>query len=284
MSDNGVLEQSFDATIDRIWGHLDAPPAEACCPKPVASRKIAIVGRAPDTMMKAPFDDPSWEIWSLSNAASVGQIKRWDVWFELHDLDEGFNRWQPEYKQWLGTDHGKPVYIARPHEHMPHARIYPREQVMKLFGNYFNNSVSWMLAAAILEGATDLALYGVNMAQSDPVMHQGNAEYQHQRPSCEFMLGVARGRGINITIPEESDLLKCARLYGFESDVGMVARKVAVRMAELHERRKQAQQQQKAHEQEAQKHLEQARHWELTVCKFDGALEDCDFFKNRLQA
>ena len=42
-----------------------------------------------------------------------------------------------------------------------------------------------------------------------------NSEYMHQRPSCEFFLGVAAGKGIIIDIPDEADLLKTRFLYGF---------------------------------------------------------------------
>lgn len=277
MSENGIIEPTFDQTISRIWGHLEAPPAEVSSPQPVATKKIAIVGRAPDTMNMAPFDDPSWEIWSLSNAASIGAIKRWDVWFELHDLDEGQKRWQKAYWDWLATDHGKPLFIAAPHAHVPHGIVYPWQQVFNRFGRYFNNSIAEMLAIALLEGCTDLGLYGVNMAQSDPVMHNGNAEYQHQRPSCEYMLGVARGMGVNVIVPDESDLLKCARIYGLQSDVGHTTRKVQVRMQELHQRKKEAETQRDGHAREMER-------WAQVVIKFEGAIEDCEFWKNKLQA
>jgi hypothetical protein len=41
-------------------------------------------------------------------------------------------------------------------------------------------------------------------------------EYQSQRPSCEYFIGLARGKGIEVYVPPESDLLKCMYLYGFE--------------------------------------------------------------------
>jgi hypothetical protein len=66
-----------------------------------------------------------------------------------------------------------------------------------------------MLAMAIEFGATQIGLFGVNMA--------ADSEYCQQRPSCEYFIGVAVGRGIKITIPEQSDLLKTAYLYGIEN-------------------------------------------------------------------
>lgn len=43
-----------------------------------------------------------------------------------------------------------------------------------------------------------------------------NSEYEAQRPSCEFWLGVAQGLGIHVHIPPAADLLKTRFLYGFE--------------------------------------------------------------------
>jgi hypothetical protein len=54
----------------------------------------------------------------------------------------------------------------------------------------------------------ELGLYGVDMATG--------SEYGPQRPSCEWMLGIAAGLGIKITIPPEADLLKSRFLYGFQ--------------------------------------------------------------------
>jgi hypothetical protein len=67
-----------------------------------------------------------------------------------------------------------------------------------------------MIAMAVMEGYEEIGVYGVDMAQ--------NTEYDHQRPSCEYFLGFARGRGIKVTLPKTSDLLQCRWLYGFEDD------------------------------------------------------------------
>ena len=66
-----------------------------------------------------------------------------------------------------------------------------------------------MIAVAMLEGAEEIAVMGVNMAW--------NEEYSEQRPSCEYMLGRAMESGIRVHIPDVSDLLKAGHLYAFES-------------------------------------------------------------------
>jgi hypothetical protein len=79
------------------------------------------------------------------------------------------------------------------------------------FGDYFTNSISYMLAMAIDEGYQVIHVYGVDMAQ--------DTEYGTQRPSCEFFLGVAVGRGIQIYVPKTSDLLKVRWMYGYEDEI-----------------------------------------------------------------
>ncbi len=233
-------------------------------------RRIAIVGRAPSSMMLAPFGDENWEIWSLSNAAACGQIpdKHWHAWFELHDLEHGWTRWPDQYKQWLSVDHGKPVYIQKPSPLIPHGVVYPWDKVLSEFGPYFNNSVSEMIALALLEGATELALYGVDMAQSDSALHNGNPEYQHQRPSCEFMLGIAQaklGRS-KVYIPPESDLLKCNRVYAFPGVEGEQIRKAIARKKELRERQQQVVLQ--------EKHArDQAAEWRIIAARNEGIIQ-----------
>jgi hypothetical protein len=46
-----------------------------------------------------------------------------------------------------------------------------------------------------------------------------NSEYGQQRPSCEFFLGIAVGRGIKIHLPKTSDLLKVRWMYGYEDEI-----------------------------------------------------------------
>ena len=65
-----------------------------------------------------------------------------------------------------------------------------------------------------------IGLWGVDMAQHG--VKQGHAgwftsEYARQRPSVEYWLGVAEGMGIDVTVPDESDILKCSVIYGYHT-------------------------------------------------------------------
>ena len=75
-----------------------------------------------------------------------------------------------------------------------------------------------MIAYAILIGATDIGLYGVDLSISDH-------EYFWQRPCVEAWIGFAKGRGINIIIPDVSHIGKSRYIEGRdwngETEVGV---------------------------------------------------------------
>lgn len=210
-------------------------------------KSVAIVGKAPASIPEAPFDDQTVEIWSLSD--NYRQIPRWDRWFELHDVD--WHREQnPAHWDFLRADHGKPLYILHPHKDLPHALVFPRDKIFsqfpadKFFQRYMTNSVSWFIALAIVEGFDHIGIYGVDMAQHE--------EYAHQRPSCEYWIGVANGLGVTVHIPGTSDLMKCNKLYGYETHSGEMYRKLRARDAELSERIGQAEKAKAEAEQQTQ--------------------------------
>jgi hypothetical protein len=177
-------------------------------PGPEQELKVAIVGKAPSSMLLAPYADESWQIWSLGDGQYTKALPRWSVWFELHELNDGKTRWAKEYWDWLSTDHGKPVYVQGGHPDLPHATPYPIREIVEEFGTYFTSSIAWMIALAIRQGAKQIGLWGVDMAT--------DTEYAHQRACCEFMLGVAFGRGIDVLVPDQSPLCKTIGMYAFD--------------------------------------------------------------------
>ncbi len=170
-------------------------------------RKVAIVGTAPSSVNDAPYDDRSWEIWSLGGNAS--KIRRFTKWFELHTVDVltaaiAINKQREEFLRKIGKD----LYIGHPCDLFPDATPYPKDEMVAKFGKYFTSSIAWMIALAIHEGVDEIGLWGVDMV--------GDGEYSHQKACCEYFLGIARGRGIAVTISPHSPLLRAERLYAFE--------------------------------------------------------------------
>jgi len=90
--------------------------------------KVAIVGFADGHRHLAPFDDPEWEIWGLNRLHQVMPGKRWDRWFEIHDVGMYLGeKPDEEHLAFLRTFPG-PVYI-RPQDMgripIPSAQPYP---------------------------------------------------------------------------------------------------------------------------------------------------------------
>lgn len=182
-------------------------------------KKVAIVGFA-GTKDMAPYEDPSFDIWTVNNLYKF--VPRSDRIFQMH---------KPE--DWAGTHHGVeesehlqflmttdiPIYMQEKYTAIPASVRYPIEDVVEAFGlprangdkdAYFTNSISFMIALAILEGYEEIHVYGVDMAVG--------TEYDQQRPSCEYYLGIAKGRGIKVHLPVESDLLKTRFMYGYDEE------------------------------------------------------------------
>ena len=152
--------------------------------------KVAIIGLAHESRNQAPWEDKEWELWGLP----------WDNFgwplftrsFEMHD------------SRLLNSEHSKrgEGYAQRLKDCQPYTQDnYPFESVSKSIGQaYWNSSIAYAMAMAIHEGAEEIGIYGVHMSGTD--------EYAYQRPNMEYLIGVARGKGIKVHIPEESSLCK----------------------------------------------------------------------------
>ena len=165
--------------------------------------KLAIVGFASSTRAEAPLQDDSFELWGCNELGMVIDGK-WDAWFNIHK----FNEIAAENAQWLAQQK-VPVYLVDQHPDIPNSVRYPLEAMCEKFPRrYFCSGIGYMLALAIDSGYEFIGLYGVDMALE--------SEYQYQRPNCEYFIGLAEGRGIEVYVPKASQLMKGPWLYGFE--------------------------------------------------------------------
>lgn len=173
-------------------------------------KKIAIVCGAPTSEHLAPFDDESWEIWVLGNRLNKHEGRRITRVFEIHD-DLSEHGDPVKYAQWV-VDHGYPMVVG---EGFPvkaeNVTVFPFAESRKLFGStYLTSSSAYMVSYAILEGATHIGVYGVDMAVDDN-------EYFWQRPCMEAWIGFAKGRGIDVRIHESSPVLNSDFVEGLGS-------------------------------------------------------------------
>jgi hypothetical protein len=180
-------------------------------------KQVCILGTA-ETMVDAPFDDKEWDMWSVASVLGNHGLKRIDRLIELHDKDS----WGPRIGEI--NESGARVWMKKHYDEIPLSVEFPIDAILEKFRRYFTNSVSYLIALAIMEGYTDIGLFGVHMATA--------TEYASQRPSCEYFIGYAEARGINIWIPDGADILKAARLYGYEQ-VGDLEKKVNKLQADM---------------------------------------------------
>lgn len=179
--------------------------------------KIACIGSAPSSVQFGPYNDPSWKIWGCSPGA-YPLVKRCDAWLEIHRWEPpngytGPKPWfTPDYIQWM-ANLKCPVYMIEPVPEIPNSVAYPKDHILEQFGPYFQtNTLSWMVCLAVASGATEIGLWGVDMA--------AQSEWQFQRTGLQTLLWyVHKHYNVKITLPPESDLWVPPVLYGFcESD------------------------------------------------------------------
>lgn len=148
---------------------------------------LAIVGGA-QSYKHVPRDSHVWCV-----ATVYQRLRHADLVFELHE-PQRWPEWLPDV----------PACIAQPHRLIPNARILPAKELVGKFGPSFKCSIAWMIGLALLDGYTDIGMYGVDAQEG----------YSYQRDSVAFMLGAARGMGSPIYIPEDSMMHLGYQLYG----------------------------------------------------------------------
>lgn len=222
-------------------------------------KRVAILGFAP-SYIEAPFADPSIEIWTLNQHHQ--EVPRTSRIFAMHafaveEIEDG----GAHLKNLSAAT--VPVYMLDKHPKVPTSVKYPRDlmwekyQIPNRDKLYSTNTVSWMIGLAIEEGFAEIQTFGVNMAQ--------DTEYGHQRPSCEWWLGVAFGRGIRVVPNRSSDILNTMFEYGYDDD------KQSAFRAKVLERRAHLVKEKDAHERQIAEHRD-------AVNQFSGALQDTDYY------
>jgi len=178
--------------------------------------KISINGFGP-TADQAPLDNPTWTKMGLPWDDSW---EKFDILYEMHEknvlelsspiiLTEVWTGTTVQTKAhrplmyWkilkdLSMDKSKKLYMQD--AYWGGVLAYPYEKVIKATRDYFISSITYMLSHAISMAPDEIALFGVDLMPDE--------EWDYQRSCIEYLLGLAEGRGINISLPEGSALLK----------------------------------------------------------------------------
>jgi hypothetical protein len=242
---------------------LTIPIGVTAVPDAKPALKIALIGTAPSSRMLAPFGDLSWKIWGCS-PGNMNVIPRADAWFEIHAnlLWPEYESYGKPYIEWLKTL-TIPVFM-QDQSLVPNAVSFPWRELVDEFGqDFFTSSFAWMMAYAMKLGATEIGLFGIDMASRD--------EYILQRPGFYFFRHEAKRRGIKIVAPNESDIMQSPPLYAI-SDSTPFGRKLLAREQEIRQRVA-------AMTAERDKKAAEVQSMTSNITYLQGALEDVDYMK-----
>lgn len=135
-----------------------------------------------------------------------------DVLFIMDVLDEkpGVVSGQNDLREIIARINAMKIPLVAPfkYDEIPMSEPFPLEDCVRTFGMaYFTNTIAYMMAYALMCGAKEIELYGVNQA--------GSHEYTEERGGVEYWLGVANGKGVKVTINgKDSQLMRYKGRYG----------------------------------------------------------------------
>jgi len=206
--------------IHEILTPMDAKTARQLARYREGKKTVALVGLAPSSCSKAPFEDERVEIWSVNEGHTLQWMRRWDRWFQMHkpvyyQREKDLGGFTGHY-EWLQQEHGdRPIYMLEEYDDVPNAVKYPLAEVSKALGGlrignknkikFYHSTFDYMIALAIYEGYKRIEIYGFEFG----------GKYKHQRFSAYTWKGIALGKGIELYEPEPNKHLFDTLLYGY---------------------------------------------------------------------
>lgn len=229
------------------------------------TKKICIIGTTP-TRHLAPFNDLSWEIWTIGPGGRDIPGHRWERLFEIHGAgrahtwEEGFGKYldflsnvklpqkvvtiRPIKEMILdwGYQHNKtPEEVSKEVTGPFEANsVLDREYLLNKYGRmWMSSTISYALAQAIEEKAEEISIYGIDMESGE--------EYVTQFAGARHLIDLAKFIGTKITVPAWCGLLRDPSPYPdrfetyeaiwFQNRIAMLSGIVAQKVSE-HETRK----------------------------------------------
>jgi hypothetical protein len=173
-------------------------------------RKLSVVGAA-NSVIPIDYDSEIWIVPTMLETAHRKTLKRFDKVFEVHD-DQTVSRLSSEYLK-IETETIVCRHDSEFFKPFRNKFIYPLIEVMDAVylqhERYLTSTMAYMLAYALYLDCYDhIELAQVHCSAWD--------EYAAQRPCLEYLIGVARERGVIVKVPADSELLYSPYLYGYE--------------------------------------------------------------------
>ena len=159
-----------------------------------------------------PPESVMGEVWTINTMAAVLRCDRAFVMDPAEQLAQHCPAMWARLKELT-----VPVYTSDPASYK-NGVPYPIGRVVKMLGvPYFNNTVAYALALAIVEGYKNIAIYGADFTY--PHIHHG----EQGRGNVEYLIGRAVALGCNVSLPPGTTLLdmnQTPSLYGWQREAG----------------------------------------------------------------
>lgn len=149
------------------------------------------------------------EVWGINGLLydqfPLDKLFMMDVLDEMPSIISG--RW--DLKKTIDHINKLDIPVVGPfkYDEIPKSEAFPMDEVVQKFGvPYFNNTIAYMVAYAILKGVKSISTWGINQASG--------SEYFYEKGCVEYWLGQALGRGIHVFVNGPSELLTNKARYG----------------------------------------------------------------------
>jgi len=158
------------------------------------------------------------EVWGVNNMPIKHPSVPWTRIFEVHAFQNKNGTWlrkgQEMFRDLTVNAYieklnalGVPIYVLdHPECPFTNAVTIDLPTLRSKYRDFFSTTLSYELALALEESFSSIELIGVDMTLS--------SEYRDQRPSVVYFAGLAEGRGVVVTLPPDSPLLKNDYAYG----------------------------------------------------------------------
>jgi len=179
-----------------------------------------------------------WEVWGINELHRHHPLELFTRWFEIHDRGDFEPQGEgkpgdPEHLKQL-AEFKIPVYMHKHWDDIPSSVAFPRQEIIDWhnergnWGEYQTSSISWEVAFALMLGAEEIGIFGVDMAN--------NTEWAEQRNCLEYWIGVAgQMTGKRVVLPETCDLMTAFGQYGFKDEGNKLRSMMEARLAWLHQ-------------------------------------------------
>lgn len=180
----------------------------------------------------APFNDESWEIWTIGPGGRDIPGHRWNRLYEIHGVGRN-HTWEAGFAEYLDflskIEPPQQVITIRPiremlrdwanqHGHTEEklkslvtgpweaASVIDRHRLTEKYGKmWMSSSFSWAMAQALEESVIELGVYGVDLETGE--------EYVSQFAGARHFIDLAKCLGVKIHIPPFCGLIRDPNPY-----------------------------------------------------------------------